>query len=600
MRSVRRWTHVLAGFAVAIVFAVAAISCLSEDGPGDLRSAFSAGSETRAERGGASWDMLNAKPEVVSAWQDMRFGMFVCWGPVSLTGLEIGWSRGAPRGHGFLQREGQGATPREVYDSLYKKWKPDRFDARQWVRVAQEAGQKYMIFLVKHHDGFSLYDSKLTDYKTTGLQSAWKHDVMADVARACQEAGLKLIVYYSQPDWYHPDYGTDNHRRYIEFFHGQIRELLTNYGRIDGFWFDLGGKPEHWDSGKLFRMMRTLQPWLIINNRCGLPGDFDTPEQRLGSFQLERPWETCMTLGTQWSWKPNDEIKSLKRCIDVLVTCAGRNGNLALNTNPMPDGQIEPRQVERFREIGRWLKQYGESIYGTRGGPFWGLDCVSTRKDNRVYVHVLKWHTDRLRLPTASSKVVSSKLLTGGMASVRQNAEQIEIDVPRQHRNELDTIVLLELDGPASGLKPALVPTASLTFGKKVTASSVYPDPVGRSYRPEYAIDGDPEGGWTFDRTLKSAWLEIDLGRPLTFSRAEIHEKFDRVRAFRIQVKRGEEWVTISQGPRIGEGFSATFPPVTAQLVRLEVLDTTINPLIAEFHLFPAEAGGSTRPAMKP
>ena len=117
-----------------------------------------------------------------------------------------------------------------------------------------------MIFLVKHHDGFCLYDSKLTDYKTTGPESAWKHDVMADMARACQEAGLKLIIYYSQPDWHHPDYGTENHSRYIEYLHGQIRELLTNYGRIDGFWFDLGGKPEHWDSVNLFRMMRTLQP----------------------------------------------------------------------------------------------------------------------------------------------------------------------------------------------------------------------------------------------------------------------------------------------------------------------------------------------------
>lgn len=550
--------------------------------------------------GDASWDMLSAQPEVVRAWQDLRFGMFVCWGPVSLTGLEIGWSRGAPRGHGFLQREGQGPTPREVYDNLYKRWKPDRFDARQWVQLAQEAGQKYMIFLVKHHDGFSLYDSQLTDYKTTGPESAWKHDVMADVARACHEAGLKLIVYYSQPDWYHPDYGTENHARYIEFFHGQVRELLTNYGRIDGFWFDLGGKPEHWDSVKLFRMMRTLQPWLIINNRCGLPGDFDTPEQRLGTFQLERPWETCMTLGTQWSWKPNDEIKSLKRCIDVLVTCAGRNGNLALNTNPMPDGRIEPRQAERFREIGRWLKEYGESIYATRGGPFWGWDCASTRKDNTIYVHVLQWRADSLRLPAIPFRVVSSRVLTGGTASVRQTAESIEIEVPREHRAALDTIVVLELDGPASLLQPALVPAASLTFGKKVTVSSVYPDPVGRSYRPEYAIDGDPGSGWTFDRKLKSAWLEVDLERPFTFDRAEIHERFDRVRAFRIQVKQGDEWVTVHQGGRIGEALSATFPAVTAQLVRLEVLDTTINPLIAEFHLFPADAGGASTHAPSP
>ena len=218
-------------------------------------------------------------------------------------------------------------------------------------------------------------------------------------------------------------------------------------------------------------------------------------------------------MGTQWSWKPEDEIKSLKRCIDVLVTCAGRNGNLALNTNPMPDGQIEPRQAERFREIGHWLKQYGESIYGTRGGPFLGLDCLSTRKDNRVYVHVLKWHTERLQLPGIPRKIVSSKLLTGGTATVRQTEEQIEIDVPAEQRQELDTIILLELDGPASELKPVPVPVASLTFGKKVTASSVYPEPVGANYRPEYAVDGDPDSGWTFAKDLKSAWLEVDLGQ---------------------------------------------------------------------------------------
>jgi alpha-L-fucosidase len=540
----------------------------------------------RASAADKPWDMLTAKPEVVRAWQDMRFGMFLCWGPVTLTGEEIGWSRGAPRGHGFLRLEGQGPTPGEVYDNLYKKWKPERFDARQWVQIARDAGQQYMIFLVKHHDGFSLYDSKLTDYKTTGPASAWKHDVLADVARECHEAGLKLIVYYSQPDWYHPDYGTENHPRYIAFLHGQVREILTNYGRIDGFWFDLGGKPEHWDSVKLFQMMRTLQPWLIINNRCGLPGDYDTPEQRLGGFRLDRPWETCMTLGTQWSWKPKDEIKTLKQCIDVLVTCAGRNGNLALNTNPMPDGQIEPRQAVRFREIGAWLKRYGRSIYGTRGGPFWGLHCASTRKDNTVYVHVLKWYGDKVLLPAIPKKIVSHSLLTGGAATVCQTDAQVEIVVPREHRQPLDTIVALELDGPASELKPAQVLSGSLTFGKKVTVSSVYPDPVGQHYLPAFAIDGDPESGWTFDKQLKSAWLEVDLGQSCTFDTADIHERYDRIRAFRLQAKQGDQWITIHEGKRIGENFSVSFAPVTAQFVRLEVLDTTINPLVAEFHVF--------------
>ncbi|HID74495.1 MAG TPA: hypothetical protein EYP56_00690 [Planctomycetaceae bacterium] len=537
------------------------------------------------------WDMLTARPEAIEAWQDMRFGMFVCWGPVTLTGLEIGWSRGAPRGGEFRVRQGQGPTPVEIYDNLYKRWKPDKFDARQWVRIAQEAGAKYMIFLVKHHDGFCLYDSKLTDYKSTSPEAAWRHDVMADVAQACHEAGLKLIVYYSQPDWHHPDYRTRNHHRYIEYLHGQVRELLTNYGRIDGFWFDLGGKPEDWNAVELFRMMRTLQPWLVINNRCGLPGDFDTPEQRIGPFQLDRPWETCMTLGTQWAWKPNDKIKSLKQCIDVLVTCAGRNGNLALNTGPMPDGRIEPRQADRFRQIGQWLKPYGRSIYATRGGPFWGLDCVSTHRDDTIYVHVLKWHEDLLRLPPIPKNIISWRLLTGGTATIEQSAKEIRISVPAEYRRPLDTIIALELDGPASDIEPQpITDWGPLTFGRKVTASHVYDrDPKAtRRYRPEYAVDGNPARGWTFNPGVQSAWLEVDLGRPCTFDRAWINEPYGRIRRFELQAKQGQRWKTFHRGSTIGEGFSVRFAPVTARYVRLHVLKTTVNPLIGEFQLFKA------------
>jgi len=530
-------------------------------------------------------DYLKAPPEIVEAWKDMRFGMFNCWGPVSLTGLEIGWSRGAPRGGEFRVRKGQGPTPVEVYDNLYKKWKPDKFDAREWVRVAQDAGQKYMIFLVKHHDGFCLYDSKLTDFKITGPESAWKVDVMKQVADACHEASLKLIIYYSQPDWHHADYRTKNHHRYIKYLHGQVRELLTNYGRIDGFWFDLGGKPEDWDSVELFKMMRTLQPWLIINNRCGLPGDFDTPEQRLGGFQLGRPWETCMTLNSQWAWKPNDRIKSLKQCIDVLVTCAVRDGNLALNTGPMPDGRIEPRQVERFREIGRWMKKHGQSIYNTRGGPFvstsWG---GTTNRGNTVYVHVLKWPGESVSLPPIDAKVVSHSVLTGGTATVEQAEGGITISVPPKDRQELDTIVRLELDCPAAELKPGRLRSGSLAFGKKATASNVFQN--SSIYRPAMALDDDPATRWGCDWGTKSAWLEVDLGEPKRFGRAMISEPYGRVQKFELQAKEGERWTTFHRGTTIGEGHTAKFPPVTARHVRLNLLETTDGPSIWEFQLF--------------
>jgi alpha-L-fucosidase len=526
---------------------------------------------------------LQATPEDMQWWRDAKLGMFVCWGPVTMTGKEIGWARAGER----RGTTGTGDVPVEIYDNLYKKWKPDKFDARQWAQVAVDLGAKYMIFLVKHHDGFCLYDSKLTDYKVTGAESAWKHDVMKDVADACHVAGLKLIIYYSQPDWHHLDYRTKNHHRYITYLHGQVCELLTDYGRVDGFWFDLGGKPEDWDSEKLFKMMRTIQPWLIINNRCGVQGDFDTPEQRLGMFQLERPWETCMTLGTQWSWKPDDEIKSLKQCIDVLVTCAVRNGNLALNTGPMPDGRIEPRQAARFGEIGQWMKKYGESIYGTRGGPFiskaaWG---GSTRKGNIIYIHVLKWAGEPLRLPPIDKNIVSNAILTGGTVIVGQTGEGILIDVPSDHQRKLDTIIKLELDGSAMDIEPVVVVPevlrGAISMGERSSASGEW----SSHYSAAMAFDRDESTRWGGTPGSTSGWLAADLGTEKTFNGIFISEAYDRIRTFELQVKIGESWYPFFKGTTIGDHYYTPFPSITARHFRLNIQEATDVPTIWEVQL---------------
>jgi len=202
-------------------------------------------------------------------------------------------------------------------------------------------------------------------------------------------------------------------------------------------------------------MIRRLQPHVIINNRAGLPADHDTPEQRIGRFQNDRPWETCMTICRQWAWKPNDQMKSLKQCIDTLVRVVGGDGNLLFNVGPMPDGLIEPRQVTRLKEMGNWLDKYGRSIYATRGGPFkpgdWG---ASTYKVNTIYIHVLNWDEDTLTLPPIPKKIITSSVMTGGAATVRQTALAVEISVTEAYRKELDTIIVLQLDGPAKGITP--------------------------------------------------------------------------------------------------------------------------------------------------
>lgn len=553
-------------------------------------------------------DLLKARPEVVESWKDMRFGMFLCWGPVSLTGKEIGWSRGAPEwGRRPGVRGGRGKTDARIYDSLYKKWIPDKFDAEQWVKLAKEAGMKYMIFLVKHHDGFCLYDTKLSDYKSTGPESAWKVDVMKHVADACHKHDIKLMIYYSQPDWHHPDYLGEHHDRYIKYLHGQIRELLTGYGKIDGLWFD-NLRPVHpdtaklWHAEKLFKMARSIQPNLIINNRCGLPGDFDTPEQSIRSFEFDRPWESCVTLGTQWSWKPDDSIKSLKECIDILVTCAGRGGNLALNTNPMPDGSIEARQARRFRQIGQWLSKYGESIYRTRGGPYvmktWGTRFndtnrssdssrrpwgVTTRKGKSLYVHVLNWNRKVLELPAIDRKLISYRTLTGGKAKVVHANEVLTISLAAEHRDPLDTIIELKFDSSLDDIAPIFAGKRSLAFGCEAKASGVWPKP---KLDAALAFDGDTGTRWGGAPNSKAGWLMVDMAKPKTFSRVWISEAYDRIKKFELQEKKNGKWRTFHAGTTIGQDFNAVFESITTRYVRLNILAATDVPTIWEVQLF--------------
>jgi len=529
---------------------------------------------------------LTAAPEDMQWWREARFGLFIHWGPVSIKGTEIGWSRGGPRrGTG-----GTGEIPLEVYDNLYKEFNPTRFDAKEWVAVAKAAGMKYLVFTSKHHDGFSEFDSTLTDYKITN--SPFKRDVVKELADACRAAGLRVGWYYSPVDWHHPDYRTESHAKYVAYLHGQIRELLSNYGKIDILWFDgLGGSARDWDSENLFRMIRTLQPPIIVNNRAGLPADHDTPEQAIGRFQTGRPWESCITICRQWAWKPNDPMKSLKECLQTLLRCAGGDGNLLFNVGPMPTGEIEPRQVERLKEMGQWLARYGETVYGTRGGPWrpgpWG---AATCKDTTVYLHIMKWEDGGVTLPAIDRKVVSAKALTGGTAEVRAAEAGLVITVPPADRQEIDTLVALTLDGPAFDAKAART-AGSVTAGKKATASNVFQNAVAR-HGPQMAVDDNDETRWATDAGTHEAWLEVNLGKPETFDRAALSEEYDRVGQFELQAKRDGRWQTFAGGGKIGHDLALKFPPVTAQVVRLNILKATDGPTIWEFRLFAVKGPG--------
>lgn len=407
-------------------------------------------------------------PADMTWWRDARLGLFIHWGPVSLRGTEIGWSRGAQ-------------VPEAEYDQLYRSFNPTNFNARQWARLARDAGARYLVLTTKHHDGFCLWPSRETDY--TIAHTPFRRDVVAELSAACRKEGVVFCTYHSICDWHHPDYPlgspggktrkpNPNMDRYRLYLKTQLAELIQGYGPLGILWFD-GEWEEPWtaDYGvDLYTYCRRLQPSIIVNNRVtkgreGMQGrttagvfggDYDTPEQEVGKFQIDRPWESCITIGEQWAWKPNEKLKSVPDLIRTLLQCAGGDGNLLLNVGPMPDGQVEGIQAERLRELGSWLKRYGKSVYATRGGPFkpgpWG---VSTRRGRDVYLHVLDWHDqETISLPHIDARIAKASLLTKGPVSVLQEGGATQVRVVKKAQHAVDTIVRLQLDQDAMSLHP--------------------------------------------------------------------------------------------------------------------------------------------------
>ena len=546
-----------------------------------------------------------APPECLAKWRAMRFGLFVHWGPVSIKGTEIGWSRGAQ-------------VPIEEYDNLYKQFNPVNFNADEWVAIAKEAGMKYLVITSKHHDGFCLWDSEYTDYDI--MSTPFKRDVLKELSEACRRQGIVFCTYHSICDWYHPDYPlgspggrtrkpNPNMERYVQYLHNQTAEIIRKYGPLGVMWFD-GEWEEPWTHAHglaLYKHIRTLQPDILINNRVDkgrrgmegntegpdFVGDFDTPEQRVGTFNRERPWETCMTICRQWAWKPNDELKSLSQCLQILLRTVGGDGNLLLNVGPMPDGQIEPRQVERLREIGAWLKKYGDGVYGTRGGPFkpgsWG---ASTCKDNKIYVFIFNWpQQGPLVLPPINQKVLAAVVRTGGDLKIEQTNTQLAVNLPPEQRDPLVTVLELTVEGQAFDIPPVAVPSLSgaLSAGKPAKASNVFQKRVTQ-FGPQMAVDDNPETRWATDAGTHAAWLEVDLQRPCRVNRAVIEEAYaPRVQEFQIEYAEGDQWIPCFKGSRIGEHAEFRFSEVMAQRFRLNILKATEGPTIGEFQLFGRE-----------
>ena len=420
-----------------------------------------------------------------------RFGMFIHWGLYAIPSRGE-WVRSIEK------------ISTQDYQKYFNEFKAEEYNPKEWAALAKRAGMKYAILTAKHHDGFCLWDTKLTDYKSTNTPAA--RDLVREYLEAFRAEGIRVGLYYSIVDWYHsdyphfgdwhhpmrenPDYKNDKRdfNRYIEFMHGQVRELLTDYGHLDIMWFDFSYDKMAgvtWKAQELINMVRSIQPHLIIDNRLegsgvesgsiltdnpsDFAGDFACPEQMIPPAGIVNesgesvPWEACLTLNNNWGysaadqhWKPADMV------IRMLVECVSKNGNLLLNVGPDAKGRIPKSSIKILKEVGNWMKKNSQSIYGCGIADFpkpeWGR---YTQAGNRLYAHILEPQAGAICLLNMAGKVKKARLLADG-SEVRIPPKEWNLSEYKEHEflylkhgqgnnyplpDKIDTVVEVELEG---------------------------------------------------------------------------------------------------------------------------------------------------------
>ncbi len=397
----------------------------------------------------------NNVPESFRWFPEARFGLFIHWGLYAL-----------PARHEWVKNHER--IRDEDYQKYFERFDPDLYDPQAWAKAAKAAGMRYFVITTKHHEGFCLFDSKLTDYKAPNTPAA--RDLLRPMVEAFRAEGLKVGFYHSLIDWHHPDYTVDcmhpmrddaaaraanahrDFRCYTEYLHGQVRELLTNYGRVDYMWFDFsypgpdGKGREHWASEELLKMCRELQPGILVNDRLDLDDvggwDVKTPEQVMVREPLQHDgkpilWETCQTFSGSWGYHRDEATwKSVEQLLYLLIDTVSKGGNLLLNVGPTARGEFDDRALSRLSAMGEWMRRHGRSIYGCGPAPEGfaapdGCRLTYNPSNDRLYLHILHWPIQDLHLDGFAGKVAYAQLLhDASEVAVRTHGDTLTLRLP--------------------------------------------------------------------------------------------------------------------------------------------------------------------------